>query len=81
MVSGLDTCQNLPLKSQGPRSVHILRMISSASRVMSRLAPDMPSTWNIAQSLGRPEAATPKFSRPPDKWSSMATRFANSAGW
>ena len=32
---------------------------------MSRFWPDMPSTLNIAQSLGRPEAATPKFSRPP----------------
>jgi hypothetical protein len=56
-------------------------MISSASRVMSRLTPDMPSTLNIAQSLGRPDAATPKLSRPPDMWSSMATRFASSAGW
>ena len=39
-------------------------MISSASRVMSRFCPLMPSTLNIAQSLGRPDAATPKFSRP-----------------
>jgi len=56
-------------------------MMSSASRVMSRLTPDMPSTLNIAQSLGRPLAAMPKFSRPPDRWSSMATRLASSAGW
>src|SRR4029079_4527324 len=55
-------------------------MLSAASRVMSRLTPDMPSTLNIAQSLGRPEAAMPKLSRPPDRWSSMATRLASSAG-
>ena len=56
-------------------------MMSSASRVMSRLAPDMPSTLNIAQSLGKPLAAMPKFSRPSERWSSIATRFASSAGW
>ena len=63
-MSGLLTVQNLPLWVQGASSVHIFKMISSASRVMSRFWPDMPSTLNIAQSLGRPDAATPKFSRP-----------------
>ena len=52
--SGLVTVQNLPLWVHGASSVHIFRMISSASRVMSRFWPDMPSTLNIAQSLGRP---------------------------
>ncbi len=67
MVSGLFTVQNFPVWVQGASSVHIFKMISSASRVMSRFWPDMPSTLNIAQSLGRPEAATPKFSRPSER--------------
>jgi hypothetical protein len=54
MVSGFVTVQNLPLWVNGASSVHIRKMISSASRVMSRFWPDMPSTLNIAQSLGRP---------------------------
>jgi hypothetical protein len=81
IVSGLSTFQYLPSWCHGPSSVHIFRMMSSASRVMSRFWPDMPSTLNIAQSDGRPDAATPKFSRPSDRWSSIATRFASSAGW
>ncbi len=55
-------------------------MMSSDSRVISRFCPDIPSTLNIDQSLGRPLAATPKFSRPWARWSSMATRLASSAG-
>jgi hypothetical protein len=35
---------------------------------------------NMAQSLGKPLAATPKLSRPCARWSSMATRLASSAG-
>ena len=50
-------------------------MMSSASRVISRCCPDMPSTLNIAQSLGSPLAATPKLSRPCAMWSSIATRL------
>ena len=80
MVSGFVTVQNLPLWVHGASSVHIFKMISSNSRVISRFWPLIPSTLNIAQSLGKPDAATPKFSRPPERWSSMATRFASSAG-
>ena len=36
IVSGLFTVQYLPLCVHGPGSDHIFRMISSASRVMSR---------------------------------------------
>ncbi len=35
----------------------------------------------IAQSLGSPLAATPKLSLPCAIWSSIATRWASSAGW
>ena len=56
-------------------------MMSSASRVMSRLTPDIPSTLYIAQSDGSPDAAMPKLSRPSEMWSSIATRLASSAGW
>ena len=80
MVSGFDTFQNLPLKSNGSGEVHSLRMMSSDSRVISRLTPVMPSTLNIVQSLGNPLAATPKLNRPCAMWSSIATRLASSAG-
>ena len=40
------------------------RMMSIASRVISRFSPSSPSTWNISQSLGNPDAAIPKFNRP-----------------
>ena len=52
--SGLLTFQYLPLNSNDGSSLHSRRMMSSASRVISRFCPDMPSTSNIAQSLGRP---------------------------
>src|ERR1700743_2055941 len=67
IASGLVTVQYLPVYVHGAGSLHIFRMISSASRVISRFCPLIPSTLNIAQSLGRPEAATPKLSRPPER--------------
>src|ERR1700680_3907573 len=62
--SGFVTCQYLPLKSNDGSSLHSRRMISSPSLVISRFCPDMPSTPNIAQSEGRPDAATPNSNRP-----------------
>ena len=75
------TCQYLPLWSNSASSLHSRSMISSDSRVISRCWPEVPSTLNMAQSLGRPLAATPKLRRPWARWSSIATRLASSAGW
>ena len=49
---GTAAFQYLPSCVQPGSWVHRLRMISMASRVMSRFSPLMPSTWNISQSVG-----------------------------
>ena len=63
---GMAAFQYLPSNFQPGSWVHMFKMMSMASRVISRFSPPMPSTWNISQSVGDPEAAMPKFSRPPE---------------
>ena len=66
-----------------PGRVWLRRVSSSSESRVARFqaSPVSPLTLKRAQSLGRPLAATPKLSRPPEMWSSIATRFASSAGW
>ena len=79
--SGLVTVQNLPWWVE--RRLIAPQPQDDIQRLARHLPvdPDMPSTLNIAQSLGSPEAATPNIRRPSERWSSIATRFASSAGW
>ncbi|COX69516.1 Uncharacterised protein [Mycobacterium tuberculosis] len=61
--------QYFPRCSQGSSSVQMRSMISSASRVISRCSPFLPSTSYSAQSPGMPLAPTPSMNRPWARWS------------
>ncbi len=76
--SGRSTFQYLPSCLNGLDRSQRPRMISSDSRVMARMSPG--PTPNMAWSVGMELAATPKFRRPSDRWSSITSRLARAAG-
>src|SRR5678816_2709324 len=63
---GTAAFQYLPSYFQPGSWVHRFMMMSMDSRVMSRCSPCMPSTPNISQSVGEPDAANPTLRRPPE---------------
>src|SRR5215469_3983719 len=64
IVSMRFTLQYSPRYSNGASAAHSFRMMSSASRVIFRFWPLVPSMLNSFQSLGSPLDPTPNMKRP-----------------